>query len=747
MNLAVVLTIFATISGVSGDAVPWSSPCKEEVNSAFDFCDETLSIEDRVKDVLSRLTLEEKLSPYDRQNSEGDDIGVLLSNAGRRVDSLKLPAYQWWSEALHGVAMSPGVTFDGPINSATSFPQPLHTSQSFNRSLFSELGKSISTEARAMSNIDQAGLTYWTPNLNLFRDPRWGRGQETPGEDPYLTSQYVEYYVPALEGKAEGASDHLKISACCKHYAAYSFEQVGDLSRHQFDANVSDIDFADTYLPAFESCASKDKAAASSIMCSYNAINGVPSCANSYILSDIARDKWGFEGYITSDCGAVDDVYSPSWGGHDYAPDPSTAVLDVLGASMDSDCGNFLKEHLEHAVNDGTVSMDLVDRALTNLFTVQFRLGMFDKETPYDSLDHSSVDTPEHRELALDAARQGMVLLKNKNQALPLSPNRKVGVIGPHYNASTDLQGNYQGVAPFLSTPLSAISSRAQVSSIDGCDINSTDTSRIAAAEKIVENVDTVVLVVGINESIESEGLDRSSIGLPGVQTQLIEAVLTQASIYNKPVCIVYIGGGASDLSAYANDDRVSAIISAGYSGQSGGEALAEVIFGEIVPSGRLTQTFHSNAFVDETDFLSMDFRPSSRTKGRTYRFYRGENVVYEFGTGLSYTSFDYEVVSVEDLKVALKVTNVGKVPAAHSILAFVLSQDDTDTINPMKKLRAFERVWVEAGETITLDFEFTSEDFALADKDGSWISAQGVWEVQFEDGAGNMVSAKLELS
>jgi len=549
--------------------------------------------------------------------------------------------------------------------------------------------------------------------------------------------------VPALEHSA--SSPFLKISACCKHYAAYSLEAYDDVDRHNFNANVTDVDFADTYLPAFKSCAGKDKAAASSMMCSYNAINGVPSCANGEILNKLAREKWGFEGYITSDCGAVDDVYSP----HDYSPTPAETIRDVLTATMDSDCGGFITEHMEDAYNDGTVSEELIDAALTNLLKVQFRLGMFEKEKPFaDITPANSVDTYQHRQLALEAARQGMTLLKNEHNVLPLKKDSvHVGLVGPHAQSTNDLQGNYFGVAPFLVSPEGGLQEFSTVTTSRGCDINSDDTTGFDDAVKVVSKVDTVVLAVGINQDIEAEGLDRYSISLPGMQADFVEAILTEAAAQEKPVVLVYIGGGGSCLGMYSADPRVSSIVAAGYSGQSGGTALAETMFGEVGFSGRLTHTYHRGDYVNETDFLDMNMRSDDKSLGRTYRFYRGDAIVYPFGTGLSLTDFEYKVDKVDGLTVELEVTNVGNSVSDHTVLAFVKSQDESVIMNPIKSLKGFDRVAnLTPGKSETMKFQFAKEDFGVYDEDGEWVQGVGEWVIAFDKGNGETLEVKMAV-
>ncbi len=423
-----------------------------------------------------------------------------------------VPYSQWWSEALHGVAISPGVLFNKETPYATSFPQIIATSHSYNRSLFSAIGMAVSDEIRAFSNIGHAGLTYWTPNLNIFRDPRRGRGQETPGEDPYLTSEYVSTYVPSIQYDHSADSKHLKVSACCKHYVAYSLENYEGMDRHHFNANVTAQDMADTYLPAFEACASPDAGGGSCIMCSYNSVNGVPTCANKHLLTTLARETWNFNGYITSDCGAVEDVYNT----HYYAKTPSETVRDVLQAGMDTECGRWFDLHLEKAVNLGAVPMQLVDAALTNLMTIHMRLGRFDRSgTGFDSLSWADVNTNAHQQLALEAARQAVVMLKNSDgKVLPYNAAEipsSLAVIGPNADVTKTLLGNYFGKPPYTVTVLSALTAAmgGRVSYTQGCSIKSTSTDDFANAAAIAKASDAVVLVMGIDESVESEGQDR----------------------------------------------------------------------------------------------------------------------------------------------------------------------------------------------------------------------------------------------
>lgn len=599
------------------------------------YCNMSLSIDERMEDLLVRLTQEEKVRMaglvhiFHLKGLKGKEfkhvycdfsldhlspLGTrhqisLLVNAAPGIPHQALPAYEWWSEALHGVGLSPGVTFAPPTPTATSFPQVVTTSQSFNPALMQAIGASISTEGRAFNNVGHAGNTYWAPNINVFRDPRWGRGQETPGEDPFLSGVYAASFV---RGMQEGEDPrYLKTSACCKHFAAYSVENLyNGTHRHNFDARVTPQDMADTYLPAFEACVKEGRASA--LMCSYNAINGVPACADAELLNALARGSWGFDGYITSDCGAIADI----WTRHNYTNTPEEACQVALEAGCDLDCSTFYQEHCPHALSQGLVTDADVDTALSHLFRVQFRLGMFDAEEGqiYTKYGLERLNTPEHQELALEAARQGIVLLKNQGPVLPLPrpgltneqggehlpaaplgadawtstflrhhrrveappegplPAREsvslVAVVGPHANGTQALLGNYRGIPPYIVSPIEGI--RAYVPDAlfaPGCGINSSSEQAFADAESAVSSAHVTVLILGLDVSIEDEGKDRTSLELPAPQVELAGRVLDAA--VGRPVVVVLVGGGAVDVDFLARDDRVAAMLFAGYPGRN----------------------------------------------------------------------------------------------------------------------------------------------------------------------------------
>lgn len=779
------------------------------------YCDSSLPMEDRVADLLARLTVEEKIA--------------LLVNSASAVPSQSLPAYEWWSEALHGVGGSPGVTFAPPTPSATSFPQVITTSHSFNPTLMQAIGSAISTEGRVFNNVGHAGNTFWAPNINIFRDPRWGRGQETPGEDPFLSSVYATAFVRGMQEGEDGR--YLKTSACCKHFAAYSVENLyNGTHRHNFDAQVTKQDMVDTYLPAFEACVVKGKASA--LMCSYNSINGVPACADAGLLNGMAREEWRFDGYVTSDCGAISDI----WKRHNYTDSPEGACQVALQAGCDLDCSTFYAEHCPAALAQGLIQEGDLDRALGHLLRVQFRLGLFDslEEQVYTKYGLEKVNSEEHQMLALEAARQGMVLLKNDHGVLPLSlsvevegewgmeedgmeegavlktaflrrererqlrrghreeisPPLSLAVIGPHANATEALLGNYQGVPPFIISPFEGL--RKYVSDavlVEGCGINSTLTEdQMNAADAAARAADVTILVLGLDSSIEGEGLDRTSILLPAPQVELAARVLGAAATGEKKVVVVLIAGGAVDVEFLKEDGRVAAMVFAGYPGQAGGQALAEILFGDINPSGRLTQTFYPAEFVSQAGAGDMRMRPhpTSGFPGRTYRFYEG-SVVFPFGYGLSYSSFEMQEVacpaidrggddevgdgnsnsnrsssdssssssssgsivgakklvhltthSLEESegkevgRVCVEVINKGPRAGRIALLGF-LSPPESEGA-PRRSLRAFGGVDLAPQEAAVAMMTFIEADVSLADAAGVFERVPGQWVLEIED-------------
>ncbi|KAL1548162.1 Beta-D-xylosidase 1 [Salvia divinorum] len=698
------------------------------------FCRTSLHIRDRVADLIGRLTLQEK-------------IRSLVNNAAP-VERLGISGYEWWSEALHGVSNTgPGVKFGGEFPGATSFPQVITTAASYNASLWEAIGQVVSDEARAMYNGGRAGLTYWSPNVNIFRDPRWGRGQETPGEDPALAAKYAASYVKGLQGNFAG--NRLKVAACCKHYTAYDLDFWNGVDRFHFNAKVSKQDLEETYNVPFKACVSEGNVA--SVMCSYNQVNGKPTCADPSLLRDTIRGQWRLNGYIVSDCDSVDVLYNSQH----YTSTPEDAVADTIKAGLDLDCGPFLAIHTEGAIRANKLSEVDVNRALGNLLTVQMRLGMYDgPRQPYGNLGPRDVCTPAHQQLALEAARQGIVLLQNRNQALPFSGRkyRTIAVIGPNSDVTNTMIGNYAGIPCAYTTALQGISRYTKAIHENGCaSVSCTDNRGFGRAEAIARQADATILVVGLSQAIEREFLDRDGLLLPGHQQELVSRV-TRAS--KGPVVLVLMSGGPIDVTFAKNNPKICGIIWAGYPGQAGGTAIADVIFGMTNPGGKLPMTWYPQAYlakVPMTD-MSMHADPGRGYPGRTYRFYRGPTV-FPFGFGLSYTKFrqtlahgptkvlvpytnsntfkNNTMIMSNGIRVSstncdalsflfhVNVENVGDMDGTHTMMLFA-SSPSVGGFGEEKRLVAFEKVNVVAGakESIKINLDLCSH-LSIVDRFG----------------------------
>ncbi|KAB1199837.1 putative beta-D-xylosidase 7 [Morella rubra] len=722
------------VYGSESTQPPFSCDSSNPSTKSYAFCKTSLPIKERVQDLVSRLTLDEKISQ--------------LVNSAPPIPRLGIPGYEWWSEALHGVANAgPGIRFDGTIQAATSFPQVILTAASFDAHIWYRIGQAshchyycyrashvIGTEARAVYNAGQAkGMTFWAPNINIFRDPRWGRGQETPGEDPSVTGKYAVAYVRGVQGDSfEGGKleGHLQASACCKHFTAYDLDNWKGVNRFLFDARVTMQDLADTYQPPFQSCVQEGRA--SGIMCGYNRVNGVPSCADHNLLSKTARREWGFRGYITSDCDAVSIIHDSQG----YAKSPEDAVVDVLKAGMDVNCGSYLLKHTKKAVKQKKLPVSEVDRALHNLFSVRMRLGLFDGnpvQQVFGSVGSHQVCSQEHQALALEAARNGIVLLKNSAKLLPLPKKRtlSLAVIGPNANSPQTLLGNYAGPPCKSVTPLQALQSYVKdVIYQPGCDAVKCPSAAIDKAIEIARRVDYVVLVMGLDQTEEREAHDRVHLGLPGKQQELITSVAKAAK---KPVVLVLLSGGPVDISSAKYEKNIGSILWAGYPGEAGGTALAEIIFGDHNPGGRLPVTWYPQDFI-KVPMTDMRMRPEplSGYPGRTYRFYKGEKV-FEFGYGLSYSKYAYKFSSVtqsmlqlnqsaaetveymlvseldqklckKKVSVIVAVKNQGEMAGKHPVLLFVRKEKPSDG-SPVKQLVGFQSIHLNAGENAEVEF------------------------------------------
>ncbi|KAJ6474666.1 beta-xylosidase [Mycena vitilis] len=694
---------------------------------------------------LSNTTVcDTKASPITRAKAlvamlNSTEIISNLDNMASGVPRLGIPAYNWWSEALHGVASSPGVTFapSGDFSFATSFPEPILMSAAFDDEMIKAIATVISTEARAFNNADRAGLDYFTPNINPFRDPRWGRGQETPGEDTLRISNYVFNLIQGLQGGID--PPQFKVVADCKHFAGYDLENWEGNDRTSFNAIISQQDLSEFYLPPFQSCVRDAKVG--SVMCSYNAVNGVPSCADTYLLQTILRDYWGFDEnrWVTSDCDAVANFID-----HKFSPDLPHAAATAIKAGTDVDCGSTYGNNLGAALSQSLVNASDIAAAQTRLYTSLVRLGYFDPAAsqPYRQLSWTDVNAPEAQNLAHQIAVESIVLLKNDG-ALPLSTSiKKLAFIGPWADATTQMQGNYQGIAPFLISPFAAAQTAGfQATLTQGTAINSGDTSGFAAAVAAAQAADAIVYAGGIDDSIESEGNDRTTIVWPGNQLDLV----AQLATLGKPLVVLQFGGGQIDGAALKSNTNVSAILWGGYPGQSGGTAVMDIISGKASPAGRLPTTQYPANYVDQVPMTDMSLRPSSSNPGRTYKWFTG-TPTYEFGTGLSFTSFNlaftgapqasYDIQAIvaagssaEHLDLALfdtfsvLVHNTGKVASDFVALLFMNTTAGPGPY-PNKELVAYARAkGVGAGQTATSSLTVTLGSIARVGSDGSaWL-------------------------
>jgi len=813
-----------------------------------------LDFEERSKDLVSRMTLEEKVSQ--------------LTNSAAAIDHLGVPEYDWWNECLHGVARA---------GKATVFPQAIGMAASFDRELVFRMADITSTEARAKYNdfISRGkreryqGLTFWSPNINIFRDPRWGRGHETYGEDPYLTGELGVQFIRGLQGDHDR---YLKVVATSKHYAVHSGPEP---LRHEFDAVISERDFRDTYLPAFKKTVEEGEVY--SIMCAYNRYMGEPCCGSTWLLEELLRGELGFRGYVVSDCGAIRDFHS----GHDVvATREEAAALGVLSGT-DLNCGRVYPA-LVDAVDQGLISEEQIDVPVERLMLARMKLGMFDPDemVPWSGFPYELVSSPQHRLVALEMARKSIVLLKNESRALPLGKDlEKVAVIGPNADNVTVQYGNYNGF------PVNPVSVYAGIKSKlgNGAEVrhalgsphhqdvpypvavpggvlytdsdlsrqgitgryfpnpecegepvaertdpqidfywwdgeppvegltddqycvewsgylvpNKTGLHSIGAEGRsalLIFNGDTlrnrrgtgrmekqlvagqpyfvkvilrdqqgdascrlnwvepgrrlmwealqlagwadhVILVMGLNARLEGEemrgfelegfrGGDRTSLDLPDVQQQLIRRIAATG----KPVTLVLMTGSA--VSINWENENLDGIIQAWYPGEAGGTAVADVLFGDYNPAGRLPVTFYRSVddLPDYTDYTM---------EGRTYRYFNGE-VLYPFGYGLSYTTFLYEnlilekeeISASEEITVSVDVTNTGEM-GGEEVVQLYIRDVESGVKRPLKDLRGFERVWIDAGETVTVTMTLGPGELAYYDTGkGDYVMEPGWFDI-----------------
>ncbi|KAF9820640.1 hypothetical protein IEO21_01343 [Rhodonia placenta] len=745
------MTVLLALSclALAGQAFGAFPDCANGPLTTNTVCDTSATPLERATALISLFTLEEKI------NNTG--------NTAPGVPRLGLPAYQWWQEALHGVAESPGVIFapSGEYSYATSFPQPILMGAAFDDALINHVATIVSTEARAFNNANRSGIDFWTPNINPFKDPRWGRGQETPGEDPFHLQSYVYNLITGLQGGLD--PEYKRIVATCKHFAAYDLENWEGNVRYGFDALVSLQDLSEFYTRSFRTCA-RD-ANVGSFMCSYNAVNGVPSCANSYLLQDILRDHWGWtneDQYITSDCDAIQNIYEP----HYYTATRAETVADALNAGTDLDCGEYYPENLGAAYDQGLFTESTLDRALIRQYAALVKLGYFDPADiqPYRQIGWANVSTPEAEELAYTAAVEGITLLKNDG-TLPLSPSIKtIALIGPWANATTQMQGNYYGVAPYLISPLMAAEELGfTVYYSAGPGVDDPTTSSFPAAFAAAEAADAIIYAGGIDITVEAEAMDRYTLDWPGVQPDFID----QLSLLGKPLIVLQFGGGQIDDSALLPNPGVNALVWGGYPGQSGGKAIMDIIVGNAAPAGRLPITQYPLDYVYQVAMTDMSLRPSPTNPGRTYMWYTGTPIV-EFGFGLHYTTFtaslsqpsapSYDIATLvsscsgvahPDLcpfaSYTANVTNTGSSVTSDFVSLLFLAGEHGPAPYPNKVLVAYDRLHAIAplaSQTTTLNLTLGS--LSRVDDYGNTILYPGEYTLIFDVDAKSTVSFVL---
>ncbi|TCL60857.1 beta-glucosidase [Hydrogenispora ethanolica] len=680
---------------------------------------EGLSFEERARDLVSRMSLEEKVSQM-----------VFTAPA---IPRLGVPSYNWWSEGLHGVARA---------GTATVFPQAIGMAATFDEDLLHQVADVIATEARAKYHQFQRkgdhgiykGLTLWSPNVNIFRDPRWGRGHETYGEDPYLTGRLGVAFIKGLQGDD---SKYLKVAACAKHFAVHSGPES---ERHSFNAVVTEKDLRETYLPAFKECVKEAKVEA--VMGAYNRTNGEPCCGSERLLKKILREEWEFSGHVTSDCWAIKDFHE----GHGVTSTAPESVALAVNNGCDLNCGNMYL-NLLIARQEGLVDESTIDRAVTRLMVTRMKLGMFDnpEHVPYASIPYARNDCREHRELSLEVSKKSLVLLKNSDQLLPLDKTKigSIAVIGPNANSRKALIGNYHGTASQYTTVLegitAAVGEHARIYYAEGCHLYKDKTEglgepgdRLAEAVSAAEMSDVVILCLGLDESIEGEegdasneyaSGDKNDLSLPGLQQQLLEAVFQ----VGKPVILVLLSGSA--LAVGWADENIPAIIQAWYPGAEGGKAIAALLFGEYSPSARLPVTFY------RTSEELPDFRDYSM-KNRTYRYMTCE-ALYPFGYGLSYTRFLYSGLTLDRYRInagetvicSAKVKNIGKY-ASDEVVQLYLKDVEASVEVPRWQLRGLRKIHLNPGEEKEVEFFLTPRSMALVDQSGKCILEPGLFEV-----------------
>lgn len=740
--------------------------CATPATQALPFCNTSLSFEERVNNLISLLLPEEK--PFLMEARQSPD-----SNISR----LEIQNYDWGLNCIHGVQSMCGT------HCATSFPSPNALGATFDRSIWLGMAQVIGIETRALwlegvgeyrttgLALPQIGLNCWSPNLEVVRDPRWGRNMETPSEDPLINGIYGTLYSIGLQNGSDPR--YVQAIATLKHFDANSLEGTwgpyNNITRHNFNAIISTYDLASTYTTPFRTAVEVGEALG--VMCSYNAINGVPSCANDLLLTQLLRDKWRFGGYVTSDSDAISDIYDE----HHYLPNATETVGAAIraGCNMESNLnaphayatGGLYISNMAQAIQEGFLNETDVDAALYNLLLMRFRLGLFDpiEDQPYWNVSPDVVQSDASRNLSLLASQESLVLLRNEDATLPFPKGVNLAVIGPHYEAQIALVGDYygqlcmEGPLDFncITTVFDALSATNNASGGTttgalGCQVNSQSIAGFAEAIATAEAADYVVLMLGLNLTIEDEGLDRHNITLPGVQEQLAEEIIA----LGKPTVVVLINGGiiAIDwLSANA-----PAILESWYPGFYGAQAIASAVFGDYNPGGKLPVTIYNSQFTEQFDMLNFNM---SLPPGRTYRYFTG-TPLYPFGWGLSYTTFNLSLANSETVYLnisnsnsstaTVSVQNIGNVLGDEVIQAY-FSTDSVPAAAPasvlLKELFDFERVSLAPSEATQLSFTFSADTFITYDAEGNQVIYPGNYMVTITNGVALTVQVPVVIT
>ena len=729
----VLVSIFISVSAFAQEQLPYQNP--------------RLSAQERAADLCSRLTLEEKAK--------------LMLNSSPAIERLGIPAFEWWSECLHGVARN---------GYATMFPSCIGMAASFNDELLYDIYSAASDEGRAKYTANRKagktsrymGISYWTPNINIFRDPRWGRGQETYGEDPYQNGRMGSIVVKGLQGTALNANQqpqnrktakpqnrktakpYYKAYACAKHFAVHSGPES---TRHHLNLdNISPRDLWETYMPAFKTLV--QDAGVKEVMCAYQRLDGEPCCGNNRLLTDILRKEWGYQGVVVSDCGAIRDFYQQ--GHHEVSPNPQAAAGKAVLAGTDVNCGSVYK-NLPQAVKDGYIKESDIDVSIKRILEARFELGDFDPDemVGWTNIPASCIASQEHKQLSLQMARETIVLLQNKKNALPLNRDDKFLLMGPNAADSIMLWGIYYGQPTHSVTIKEGIENKiGTVPYYKACELVSFNESATKYVKKVTEygtdksidearnitnnfsiescieaakDFNTIVFVGGISPIVEREeagvdlpgfkGGDRTSIELPQVQRDILQA------LHKAGKKIIFINCSGSAVALTPETETCDAILQIWYPGEQGGNAVADVLFGDYNPSGKLPVTFYKDdSVLGDFEDYSMSPTASSTMKGKTYRYFTGD-ALFPFGYGLSYTKFKIKSVKLDtanDRHLTVTISNTGKHDGTEVVQLYMRCPDDPD--GPIKTLRGYQRVSIKAGETKTVTIPVPEKTFERFD-------------------------------